>query len=42
MQEKEQSYNGFWKQAGCFLSIIAILGIVAVFIIGFYLLISGF
>ncbi|KQC29191.1 hypothetical protein AAY42_04205 [Flagellimonas eckloniae] len=42
MQEKEKTYNGFWKQIGCTLSIIAILGILAVIIIGFYMLLSGF
>jgi hypothetical protein len=40
--KKEKAYNGFWKQLGCILSLLAILGIAAVFIIGFYLLINGF
>jgi hypothetical protein len=42
MQEKEKAYNGIWKQAGCILSLIAIFGIIALGIIGLYLLIQGF
>jgi len=42
MQEKEKEYNGIWKQMGCILSLIAILGIIAVVIIGLYLLIQGY
>ncbi|MDC6364585.1 MULTISPECIES: hypothetical protein [Flavobacteriaceae] len=42
MEKKEKEYNGFWKQLGCILSLIAILGIMAIFVIGFYLLINGF
>ena len=40
MEEKE--YSGIWKQAGCILSLVAILGIIALFVMGFYLLIQGF
>ena len=40
--KKEKAYNGFWKQLGCVLSLLAILAIVAIFVIGFYLLIKGF
>jgi len=42
MQENERAYNGIWKQAGCILSMIAIFGIIALVIIGLYLLIQGF
>ena len=42
MQQKEKDYNGFWKQLGCILSVIAILAILSVFIIGIYLLAKGF
>ncbi|MFT0715727.1 hypothetical protein [Flagellimonas lutimaris] len=42
MREKEKEYQGIWKQAGCILSLIAIFGIIALFIIGLYLLIQGF
>ncbi|WP_262420322.1 hypothetical protein [Flagellimonas meishanensis] len=42
MQENQNEYNGFWKQLGCILSIVAIFGIIAVFVIGFYLLLNGF
>ena len=28
MQKKQETYNGFWKKAGCFLSLIAILTII--------------
>ncbi|HKL91398.1 MAG: hypothetical protein ACX93O_08690 [Flagellimonas sp.] len=42
MQEKEKAYNGIWKQAGCILSLIAIFGIIALVIIGLYLLIQGY
>jgi len=42
MQEKEKAYNGIWKQAGCILSLIAIFGIIALVVIGFYLLIQGY
>ena len=42
MQEKEENYNGFWKQMGCILSVVAILAIMAVFAIGIYLLVQGF
>ncbi len=42
MQEKEKPYNGFWKQLGCILSVIAIFGIIALFVVGFYLFIKGF
>nr|WP_288935356.1 hypothetical protein [uncultured Allomuricauda sp.] len=42
MREKEKAYNGIWKQAGCILSLIAIFGIIALVIIGLYLLIQGF
>jgi len=40
--KKEKAYNGFWKQLGCVLSLLVILAIIAIFIIGFYLLIQGF
>lgn len=40
MEEKE--YNGIWRQIGCILSLVAILGIIALFVMGFYLLIQGF
>jgi hypothetical protein len=42
MQEKEKEYNGFWKQLGCILSLVAIFGIIALLIIGFYLLIGNY
>ena len=42
MREKEKAYNGIWKQAGCILSLIAIFGIIALMIMGFYLLIKGY
>ncbi|MGX1930335.1 hypothetical protein [Flagellimonas sp. 2504JD4-2] len=42
MEEKEQEYKGFWKNAGCILSVLAILGIIAIFVIGLYMLIKGF
>jgi len=42
MQEKEKEYNGFWKQLGCTLSLVAIFGIIALLIIGFYLLIGNY
>lgn len=41
MGEKQKEYNGFWKQLGCILSVIAILGILAVFAIGAYLFFKG-
>ncbi|WP_420601302.1 hypothetical protein [Flagellimonas sp.] len=42
MEEKEKEYNGFWKQIGCILSVIAILGIVSVVVLGIYMLLKGF
>jgi hypothetical protein len=42
MQEKEKTYNGFWKQAGCILSLVAIFGMIALFAMGFYFLIKGY
>tara|TARA_Y100001933_G_scaffold253821_1_gene294642 strand:- start:14084 stop:14212 length:129 start_codon:yes stop_codon:yes gene_type:complete len=42
MQEKEKEYNGIWKQIGCVLSLIAIFGIIALAIIGLYLLIKNY
>lgn len=42
MKEKEENYNGFWKQLGCVLSVVAIFAIMAVFAIGIYLLVKGF
>nr|WP_299382010.1 hypothetical protein [Allomuricauda sp.] len=42
MEEKQEEYNGFWKQLGCMLSVVVILAIVTVFAIGTYLLIKGF
>ncbi|MHA7862849.1 hypothetical protein [Flagellimonas marinaquae] len=42
MQEKEKEYNGIWKQLGCILSLVAILGIMAVFIVSFYLLLRNY
>ena len=42
MENKKKEYNGFWKQMGCILSLVAILAILAIFVIGFYLLIKGY
>ncbi|MEZ4811029.1 MAG: hypothetical protein R2819_11780 [Allomuricauda sp.] len=42
MHKKEEVYNGFWKRLGCILSLVAIVGIVTVFVIGVYLLVKGF
>jgi len=42
MQEKEETYSGFWKQIGCTLSVIAIIGIISVIVIGLYMLLKGF
>jgi len=38
---EEKAYNGFWKQMGCVLSILAILGIATILITGVYLLFKG-
>lgn len=40
--ENEETYNGFWKQAGCLLSVIAILGIIAVIALAGYMFVKGF
>jgi len=40
--KEEKEYTGIWKNIGCFLSALAILGIIAVFIILGYLFFSGF
>jgi len=42
MEETEKEYGGIWKQAGCILSLLAILGIIVLFGIGIYLLLKGF
>ncbi|WP_262510994.1 hypothetical protein [Flagellimonas nanhaiensis] len=42
MEKKEKEYRGFWKQLGCILSLVVILAILAIFVIGFYLLIKGY
>lgn len=42
MEQKEKEYNGVWKQAGCILSLVAILAIIALVVMGFYLLIGKY
>ncbi|WP_255512456.1 hypothetical protein [Flagellimonas sp. S3867] len=42
MEEKEKEYSGFWKNAGCILSVIAIFGILAVIVIAVYMFAKGF
>ena len=42
MQEKEENYTGFWKQLGCILSVIVILGMLTILGIGIYLFAKGF
>ncbi|MGW9686171.1 hypothetical protein [Flagellimonas sp. 2504JD1-5] len=42
MEEKEKEYSGFWKNAGCILSVAAIFGIMVVIILAVYMLIKGF
>lgn len=42
MEKMEEDYNGFWKQLGCWLSVIAILAIILIFVLGFYMLFNGF
>ncbi|WP_262706547.1 hypothetical protein [Flagellimonas pelagia] len=42
MEEKEKEYKGIWMQLGCILSLVAILGIIALFIMGIYLLIGKY
>lgn len=42
MQRKEKDYNGFWKQLGCILSVIVILGMLTVMGLGIYLFAKGF
>ncbi|WP_431160208.1 hypothetical protein [Flagellimonas beolgyonensis] len=42
MEEKEKEYNGIWKQVGCILSLVAILAIIALVVMGFYLLIGKY
>ncbi|WP_421807307.1 hypothetical protein [Flagellimonas sp.] len=42
MQENEKEYNGIWRHLGCALSLIAILGMMAVFIVIFYLFLQNY
>ncbi|MEO2052334.1 MAG: hypothetical protein ABGX00_11275 [Allomuricauda sp.] len=42
MEEKEKEYNGIWKQVGCILSLVAIFAIIALVVMGFYLLIGKY
>ncbi len=42
MEEKEEEYKGFWKNVGCILSVVAILGIITVLVIGAYMWSNGF
>ncbi|WP_350285969.1 hypothetical protein [uncultured Croceitalea sp.] len=38
---KEKEYTGIWRDIGCLLSAVAILGIIAVILIFIYQLVSG-
>ncbi|WP_262491907.1 hypothetical protein [Flagellimonas lutaonensis] len=38
--EKEKEYNGFWKQAGCLLSVVAILAFITILVLFFYFAIN--
>jgi hypothetical protein len=40
--EEEKEYSGIWKDIGCVLSAIAILGILALFVVLGYLFFNGF
>ncbi|WP_298789526.1 hypothetical protein [uncultured Allomuricauda sp.] len=41
MEEKKKEYKGFWKDIGCILSVVAILGIITIIILGIYMLLQG-
>ncbi|WP_343486409.1 hypothetical protein [Allomuricauda sp. d1] len=38
---ENKDYNGFWKQAGCTLAAIAVIGFVGLIVMVFYFLFKG-
>lgn len=41
MEEHGGTYRGFWKQLGCVLSVVAILGIIAIVVLIVYMHLTG-
>ncbi|WP_255578208.1 MULTISPECIES: hypothetical protein [Flavobacteriaceae] len=39
--QEEEEYSGIWMKVGCFLSSLALIGILVLIGLGVYLLISG-
>jgi hypothetical protein len=41
MPEKEKQYSGIWMKVGCFLSALAIIGILTIIVLFAFNLLSG-